>query len=521
MTGQVGFALAALACVLVAAPLGRRLRVPSAVLLVLVGLAYGLAPGPNVRLDPSVVLTLVIPPLLYSTALRASLLEIRSHLRTVGSLSIGLVLATTFAVAGLLVLAVPGLPFSVAVALGAAVSPPDPVAALAIGRRAGLPPRLITLVEGEGLLNDATALTTYQIALAAAAGSGVTALTVAGSLFLEVSVGLAVGLAVAFAVRVLRRHITDPLVDNGLSLGIPFLSYTLAHALHGSGVLAVVVAGLVIGHSSSQISTGASRLQTRAVWRLVDFLLEGFVFLLIGQQLPKVIDGLGSYRISTLVAAAGIAVGVTVLLRPIWLLVTTHLPGRLRGTSDVLRAKEVLALSWVGTRGVITLAAVFGLPLTLHGQPLPRRDLLLFCAYAVVLVTLVGQGLTFGPLLDRLGLPTGGEAEQRSRLEARLAAAKAGADRLEEIIVAEAVPTAVAERARRAAEVHVARRAATLDRLADGAGDDPTGDVARLRRLLIDAEREELLRWRDAGRLSDRGLRALDRELDVEEGRPR
>ena len=521
MTDEVGLALAALGCVLVAAPLGRRLRVPSAVLLVLVGLTYGFAPGPNLTLDPDVVLTLVIPPLLYSTALSASLLEIRTHLRVVGSLSVGLVLATTFAVAGMLVLVVPGLPFALAVALGAAVSPPDPVAALAIGRRGGLPPRLITLVEGEGLLNDATALTTYQVALATAAGSHLTALGVTGSFLLEVVVGVAVGLAVAFLVRVVRPRITDPMVDNGLSLGVPFLSYTVADSLHGSGVLAVVIAGLIIGHSATQISTGASRLQTRAVWRLVDFLLEGFVFLLIGEQLPKVLEGLGAYRTSTLAAAVVVTVGVTVLLRPIWLELSTRLPGRLQGGTEPLRAKEVLAMSWVGTRGVITLAAAFALPLTIHGHPLPRRDLLVFCAYAVVLVTLVGQGLTFGPLLGWLDLPTGAEAEQRARRQARLAAAQAGARRLEEVIATDDLPERVVERARRAAAGQVARGESTLDELDDDGVDAAAGALARLRRVLFDAEREELLRWRDAGRLSDRGLRELDRELDVEEGRSR
>ncbi len=495
------------------------LRVPSAVLLVLIGLTYGFAPGHNVSLDPDVVLTLVIPPLLYSTALSASLLEIRSHLRVVGSLSVGLVLATTFAVAGALVLVVPGLPFALAIALGAAVSPPDPVAALAIGRRGGLPPRLITLVEGEGLLNDATALTTYQVALATAAGGSLSAAGVVGSFLLEVVVGVAVGLAVAFGVRVVRPRITDPMVDNGLSLGVPFLCYTVAHSLHGSGVLAVVIAGLIIGHSATQVSTGASRLQTRAVWRLVDFLLEGFVFLLIGEQLPKVVEGLGAYRTSTLVAAVTLTVGVTVVLRPIWLELSSHAPRRLRGSAEPLRAKEVLALSWVGTRGVITLAAAFALPLTLHGHPLPRRDLLVFCAYAVVLVTLVGQGLTLGPLLAWLDLPTGAQAEQRTRLEARLAAAQAGARRLEEVIATDDLPERVLEQARRAAAAQVARGTSILEGLDDDEIDGAAAAVARLRRVVFDAEREELLRWRDAGRLSDRGLRELDRELDGDEGR--
>ena len=316
MKAHVGLALAALASVLLAELVSRKVRLPSAVLLVLVGLGYGELPGPNLSLDPAVVLTLILPPLLYSTALRASLLDIRKNLRPVASLSIGLTLATAFTVGALLHLAVPEIPFALGLALGAAVAPPDPVASLAIGRRAGLPPRLTTLVEGEGLLNDATALTTYQVAVAAAVGHGLSPAHAVGTFALESLGGLAVGVLIALVIRFARRLVDDPLVDNGLSLGVPFACYIAAEAIHSSGVLAVVVAGLILGHATGGVSSGPARLQTRSVWRLLDFLLEGLVFLLIGQQLPTVLDGLSSYSSGTLVAAAGLTLAGVLVVRP-------------------------------------------------------------------------------------------------------------------------------------------------------------------------------------------------------------
>jgi CPA1 family monovalent cation:H+ antiporter len=519
MKAHVGLALIALASVLAAELVARRFRLPNAVILVVVGLAYGELPGPNLSLEPHIVLTVILPPLLYSTALRASLLDIRSNLRAVMSLSVGLTLATAFAVAGLLSAVVPGLPFALAVALGAAVAPTDPVASLAIGRRAGLPPHLTTLMEGEGLLNDATALTTYQVAVAAAVGSGLSAGHAVGTFALESLGGIAVGLAVATVTRAVRRLVDDPLVENGLSLGVPFGAFIAAEALHSSGVLAVVVAGLVLGHAPPGISSGPARLQTRAVWLLLDFLLEGLVFLLIGQQLPTVLRALDNYPTGQLAAAAGVTVAGVLVVRPLWLLLGRRVPEWLRGGRG-LTGKEVVALSWAGTRGVITLVAAFALPLQAHGAPLPNRDLMLFCAYVVVLVTLVGQGLTFGPLLSALKLPMNAAGERRTRIEARLAAARVAADQLDEICAAEHVPSDIAERVRRVARSQIARQTHNLETLeSEEDTDQMTGEVARLRRLYINAQREELQRWRDAGRLSDRGLRELDRELDIEDSR--
>ena len=395
-----------------------------------------------------------MPMRVSSAALDSSLTAIRRNLRTVVSLSVLLVLATALVIGVGFGLFVAGATVAAGIALGAAVAPPDPVAALAVGRKAGLPPRLITLIQGEGLLNDATALTILAVAVSAARGDGFSTPAALGQFLLASVGGVAAGMAVAYGVRPLRRLRSDPLSSNAISLATPFVAYLLGEAVHVSGVLAVVVAGLIIGHNNPSWASGASRLQTGAVWRLVDFLLEGFVFLLIGQQLPNVIAGLDEYATSTVVTASSITVGVVLLLRPLWLWLTEHLPQSLHtrlteqdldgdGEPDDaltpnapgrLSGREIVVLSWAGTRGVISLAAIFTLPLvTDDGSPFPDRDLLLFCAFLTVLVTLVGQGLTFAPLVRALGLRADAADQARLRNQARIAAVEAALRRLEEM----------------------------------------------------------------------------------------
>lgn len=519
MLNLVGFGGAALACVIVAALLEHRTGLPAAALLVLIGLVYGLLPGPNVPLEPELVLVLLLPLLLYSAALNASLLEIRANVRPVVSLSVVLVLITALATGAAVAAVVPDVPLAAALALGAAVAPPDPVAALAVGRRAGLPPRLITLIEGEGLLNDATALTAFEVAVAAGLGGGFS-LAAAGGRFLVAALGgLGVGLLAAWLIRLVRRRIDDPLVDNALSLATPFVAYVPAEELHVSGILAVVAAGLWLGHEAPVLLSSASRLQTRAVWRLVDFLLEGFVFLLIGNQLPAVVSGLEGYSVATLLSAALASLAGVLLIRPAWLWLSFWVPDRLLAprARARLRGAEVLALAWAGTRGIISLAVMFGLPVGF-----PSRDLLLFCTYVVVVVTLVGQGLSFSWLVRKLGIRTDRAEELQVWQAARNAAIDAGLQRLDELARAQPGLAAVAEPLRRRAGERRQLGAEWLRRLVgDRRGEEaetPTGWAVRLRRQMIDAEREELLRWRDAGRLSETGLRALERELDHEEG---
>nr|WP_204331268.1 Na+/H+ antiporter [Geodermatophilus sabuli] len=536
--------LGAVAVIVAAQWAAARTGLPAAALLTLAGIAYAYLPGPNIPLDPELVLTLVLPPLLYSAALDSSLMAIRRNLRTVVSLSVLLVLATAVTIGVGFALFVTGATLAAGIALGAAVAPPDPVAALAVGRRAGLPPRLITLIQGEGLLNDATALTILAVAVAAAQGDGFSTPAAAGQFVMVAAGGVAAGVAVAYGVRPLRRLRRDPLSSNAVSLATPFVAYLLAESVHVSGVLAVVVAGLIIGHHNPSWASGASRLQTDAVWRLVDFLLEGIVFLLIGQQLPGVIAGLDQYTTGTIVTASAVTVGVVLVLRPLWLWLTEHLPQSLHtrlggpevaGDDDEdptsapsrLSGREIVVLSWAGTRGVISLAAIFTLPLTTDsGEPFPDRNLLLFCAFLAVLVTLVGQGLTFAPLVRALGLRADEADQARLRNEARIASVEAGLSRLDELqreqhddVDDEAIGAI-----RDQLQARLDRYRQRLDMLQGAEGGEvplsPQYEAAlRVRRAVLGAQREELLHWRDVGRLPDEGLRRLERELDHEEGR--
>jgi monovalent cation/hydrogen antiporter len=501
MLELLAFVLVAVTVIVVLQLVANRTGVPAAALLTMAGLLYAVLPGPNLTLDPHAILTFVIPPLIYSAALNASLTAIRNNLRTVISLSIGLVLATGVIIGAGMGLFVPEVGLAAGVALGAAVSPTDPVAALAVGNGARLPARLVTIIEGEGLLNDATALTMLTVAVTAVTSGGFSFGGAVAHFLLAAVGGLLSGVVVALVVRLLRRAIHDPLLVNALSLATPFAAYLLGEAGHVSGVLAVAVAGLIVGHDTPRFTSGASRLQVSAVWRLADFLLQGFVFLLIGQQIVPVVRGLREYSPGTVGVAVAISLGVVLVVRPLWLLISGRLGGR-----------EIGVLSWAGTRGVISLAAIFTVPLTTAGgQPFPGRDLLLFCTFLVVVVTLVGQGLTFRLVTRLLRVRADPGDEAFLRWEARHAAVRAGLARLDEIAdTGDLSGPALA--ALRASLEHEAGH--------DGEPECVAADhdaALRARREVIDAQREELLRWRDAGHLPDSSLRVLERELDHEE----
>ncbi|OBG38508.1 Na+/H+ antiporter [Mycobacterium alsense] len=532
-----------------------RIGLPSAALLTLVGIGYALLPGPKIALHPDVVMTWILPPLLFNAALESSLVGIRRNLRTVISLSVVLVLVTAASVGVVFGLLVSGATVAAGIAMGAAVAPTDPVAALAVARRVGLPLNIATLIEGEGLLNDATALTTFSVAVAVASGAGFSVPSVIGEFVLAAAGGLAVGLALALCRRVLRRVTHDVLTANAVSLATPFVAYLAAEALHASGVLAVVVCGLIVGHDSPRWESSANRLQTRAVWQLANFLLEGLVFLLIGEQFPGIVDDLGGYELSTIIVAVVVTVATVLLVRPLWLSLTQLLPRQLhtrlgsvsdgatttndgvgppRRSSERLSSREVFVLSWAGARGVVSLAAIFAVPFaTDSGAPFPDRDLLLFCVFAVVLVTLVGQGSTFGPVVRALGLRADAVDELRLRNRARAAAVQAALDRLEELRQhggddggggvdgVDGVDVTAIESVRELLSARLERYRRRLDLLSD-VDEVPTASryeaVVAIRRAAIDAQRDELLRWRDAGMLPDRSLRAIQRELDHEEG---
>jgi len=523
----VAFVLAMLVVILLARLLADRLAVPVSIVLTLLGLGYALLPGPKLHLNPTLVLVLLIPPLLYSAALRSSLLAIRSDWRPIASLSVVLVLLTAFAVGALVALVVPKITLAVGLVLGSAVAPSDPVAALSIGRRVGLPPRLLTLIGAEGMLNDATALTTWQVAVAATVGGGFSLALAAGKFLLAAGGGLVVGLVIAYLVRFARPLLRDPLLANTVSLATPFVAYLAGEEAHVSGVLAVVIAGLMASHHSPLDESGASRLQIDAVWQFVDFVLEGLVFLLIGQQLPTVLRGLEDEPAGRTAAAIVVTLAAVLLVRPLWLFGTQVIPNwlgwRLGHRNPPLNAPEATAVTWAGTRGVITLATIFAVPVTTSsGRPFPDRDLLLLCAYMVVLVTLVGQGLTFGPVLRRLGIKSDPAEDAQLRHEARLAALGAAMEVVTEMQADRTLPAEVAGPLRASLRRRADRlrdRLSLLEEAEEGEMPVPPEQEALIhaQHAVIDAQREELLRWRDSGRMSDSCWRQLQQELDFQE----
>lgn len=529
--------LAGVAVIVAVNWVAERTGLPSAALLALGGIAYAFLPGPNIALRPEPALYCILPPLLYYAALESSLVEIRRNMRAVVSLSVALVLLTACSVGFAFALLDAGATFAVGTALGAAVA-----------RRVGLPANMITLIEGEGLLNDATALTTLSVAIAAASGGGLSAPAAAGKFLLAAAGGFAVGVAIAAFRRLISRWTSDILTANAVSLATPFVAYLAAEEVSASGVLAVVVCGLIVGHDLPRAESGASRLHTRAVWRLVNFLLEGFVFLIIGQQLPHIMKGLDDYSTSTIVGGeyhhrgGAVDAAAVVIGQPDFAAAVAH-PSRgcpgpdeswasdstelsLNRNAQRLNAPEVFVLSWAGTRGVVSLAAIFTVPLVTESDaPFPCRDLLLFCTLVVVLVTLIGQGLTFAPLARALGIGAKPADASRLRKLASMAALRAAIDRLDALKAQS--PSTIERQANDTVSAQLSAQLKSRQRQLDALEIAETDDTPALpndealliiRRAAIDAQREELVRWRDAGMLPDQGLRTLGRGLDLEEG---
>lgn len=510
----------------VIAAAARRTPVPAPLLLVAVGLAASYLPGvPDYTLDPDVVLPLLLPPLLYTSATDSSYLDLRAQLRPVALLSVGYVLFATFFVGWAAYLIVPGLPLTAALVLGAVVAPPDAVAATAVARRVGLPSRITTILQGESLLNDATAITAYKVALAAVVGEGVTWAGGVGEFLLAAVGGVGVGLVLMAPLHWLRTHLKEPLLQNTLSLLIPFVAYSTAEQFHASGVLAVVVVALYLGHRAWEVDF-ATRLQEEAVWKMVAFVLESAVFALIGLQLQVVLRGLGEYEG---VDAAWYAIAVFLVVvagRFLWVYPATFLP---RLMSARIREREAnptwrgpIVIAWAGMRGVVSLAIAFSVPITVdHGDaPFPQRNLLLFLTFTTVIGTLVVQGLTLPPLIRLLKFP---EPDPRqatlAEANAQAQASRRAEEHLDALLADErnALPPPLADRLRSVLE---RRRNAVWERL--GQVNPVTGETAddtyrRLTREMISTEREVFVRLRDARYIDDEMLRTLLRRLDLEE----
>ncbi|MFH8443709.1 Na+/H+ antiporter [Streptomyces sp. NPDC018026] len=503
---------------------GRRVPVPVPLLLVAVGLVVSYVPGvPDYTLDPHIVLPLLLPPLLYTAATDSSYLDLRAQARPVALLSVGYVLFATFVVGCAAYLIVPGLPLTAALVLGAVVAPPDAVAATAVARRVGLPSRITTILQGESLVNDATAITAFKVALAAAVGEGATWAGGIGEFLIAAVGGVGVGLVLMVPLHWLRTHLTEALLQNTLSLLIPFVAYAVAEQVHASGVLAVVVVALYLGHRAWEVDF-ATRLQEEAVWKMVAFVLESAVFALIGLQLPVVLKGLGEYEGADAAWYALAVFLVVAVARFVWVYPATFLPrlsARVRAREGELSWKGPFVIGWAGMRGVVSLAIAFSIPLTVHGgEPFPERNLILFLTFTTVIGTLVVQGVSLPPLIRLLKFPAHDvQAETLAEANAQAQASRVAELRLDELLADErnALPAPLADRLRMVLE---RRRNAVWERL--GQVNPVTGETVddtyrRLSREMISAEREVFVRLRDGRYIDDEMLRTLLRRLDLEE----
>jgi Na+/H+ antiporter len=497
-----------LLAVAVLAGLGLRSGVPYPVALVLGGLVIGLVPGlPSPELDPDIVFFVFLPPLLYAAAIAVSAQELRANWAPITLLAVGLVLVTIGAVAAV-ANAVLGIPWAAAFVLGAVLGPTDPVSAAAVLDRLGVKGRTKTILEGESLVNDGTGLTAYKIAVAAVGGSAGSFAGIGGKFVIVAAGGIAIGLAVGWVFAHLRRIVTDPSLDVTLSVITPFVAYIPAEQLDVSGVLAAVAAGLYVGTRSLDIIEPGTRLRTLAFWESAAFLLDGMLFLLIGVQVPTILDRIADADAAALAGYALLIFAVVMGMRFLWMLIVPVLL-----PSNTSYAERV-TIAWSGMRGGVSLAAALAIPH--HG--FPDRDLVIFVAYAVIVLTLILPGLTLAPLVQRLGLVES-EEHRREAAQARLRITQAALERLQEL--EDDAPDHVVQRMRDRYGSRVERLEARVDGDHD---EDGLTDVAQAGRLLaemIDAERDLLKRMRSERAFDAETLREIERELDLDESRLR
>ncbi len=527
MTSVVEIFVGLLLTVAVLALVARKLNIPYPILFVIGGLLLALIPKmPPVRLNPELVFLFFLPPLLFPAAVFTSWRDFRANLRPISLLAVGLVLFTTGAVAFLANYFL-AMPLAAGFVLGAIVSPPDAVAATAIAQRLKVPRRIVTILEGESLVNDATALVAYRFGVAAVV-TGKFSLAAAGGEFVVAGVGgILTGLAVGWLAQQLHRRVDDAPIEITVSLLTPFVAYLAAQRLGLSGVLAVVTAGLYLGWRVPELLTFKTRLPSWAVWGMVQFLLNGFVFILIGLQLPAVLQVLSDHAIP-IVRLIGYALLISltvVIVRFLWVFAATYLPfvmfKRVREQERFPKWQNVTIVGWTGMRGVVSLAAALALPIsTQDDSPFPGRDLILFVTFAVILTTLVVQGLTLPWLIRTLRAREDGEEERREEIHGRLAIAQAALERIDELSSAEWTNDETIERVRALYEFRRRRFKVQAGKLEDEDGiEERSLQYQRLMHRIYDAQREVLVGLRDDGEVSSEVMRRLERELDLEESR--
>jgi monovalent cation/hydrogen antiporter len=513
--------LVAVAALLVAAPI---VRVPYPIFLVLGGLALGFVPGiPSIQLPPDLVLVAVLPPLLYSSAFFTSLRDLRANARPIGMLAIGLVVATTFAVAAVAHWAIDDFSWGAAFVLGAVVSPTDPLAATKIAHRLGVPRRIVAVIEGESLVNDGTALVIYKVAVTAVV-AGSFSIWDAGLRFVwSVAGGVAIGLVVGYVVAELRRRLDNPPLEITIALMTGYFAFIPAAAAGASGVLAVVTAGVYLGWRTPELTSVQTRLQGAGVWEILTFVINALLFALVGLQLRHILDVLTGTSTVHLIEDGLLVTGTVVLARLLSVPVFTYVPRwlfpRIRAADPAPPLSHPLVISWAGMRGAVSLAAALAVPLTTHaGTPFAERELIVFLAFCVILGTLVVQGLSLPLLIRALRLEDDGVAA-REESKARIHAADAAIARLDELLDEEWVRDDTAERLRGLYRFRRDRFASRFDDGDDGAIETRSTDYQRLRRELLEAERGAIVALRRNGVINDDVMHRLQRDLDLEDAR--
>jgi CPA1 family monovalent cation:H+ antiporter len=481
----------------------------------------GVAPGPTPELQPDLVLVLFLPPLVYAPAFYSSTAELRANARPIVELATGLVLLTCAAVA-LVAHLVAGLPWAVSIVLGAILGPTDPVAATSVARRIGAPERLVTILEGESLVNDGTAITIYALAVDAATHGSFSALAGVGSFALHVVGGAAIGLGVAWVLLHVRRLVDDPGAELALSLLVPFGAYVSADELGLSGVIAAVAAGLYASDRAVDVSAADTRIQLRAFWDLMVFLLNALLFLLIGLQLPLIVDGLGGAGVTPALIGQVLLISAAIfVIRMVWMFTVPMLVGALRGGQDVPPGRERrgarVVLGWSAMRGGVSLALALALPVAAR-HAFPHRATVVFLTYGVVLITLVLPGLTLGRVVQRVGLERGREL-RRQRAKARASVVHAALARLEQLAAEADAPDDAADRLRAVYETRLNRLAGAIS--GDPGARDDRRRARGLGRSVIDAQREALAQLRAERAFPAEILNEVEHDLDVDESRIR
>jgi len=499
------------------------LRIPYPILLVLGGLFLGFGPGvPKVTLPPELVLVGILPPLLYVSAYFTGLRELRQNLRAISLLAVGLVAMTMVGVAVVAHNAA-DLPWAEAFILGAVVSPTDPIAATAIGQRLGVPRRLIDIVEGESLLNDGTALVFLRTAIVAAVAGTFSPWEAGLRLVVTIVGGVAVGLAVGYVIRIVRRALDNPSLEVTIAFLTGYFAFLPASVIGVSGVLAVVTAGVYIGWHTPELTTVETRLQGAGFWNVLTFVLNVLLFGLIGLQLRPIVDAIPHEGWSLVMKATAIVLAV-VVIRIVWVFVVMYLPKLLRGRARRVGAAPSWAptafVAWNGMRGAVTIAAALLVPLeTDAGDALPGRDLIVFFAFAVVLGTLVVQGLSLPAVIRALKLESDDGDAEAEEAQARIRASEAAIARLDELEGESWVRPDTAERVRGLYRFRIGRFNARIDPDGDGKIEKQSIKYQRLRRELLDVERQAVVEMRNAGEISDTVMRKVERDLDLEVSR--